>query len=51
MFHQRPDSNVFIGKAGNSLARLNAFEGFSRSLLVGVIPLLAYEILDTVVTR
>ena len=36
-----------VGDAGIPLARLNAFECFSRALLVGVIPLLALEALGS----
>jgi ACDE family multidrug resistance protein len=38
---------AFVGDAGLALARLNAFECFSRALLVGVIPLLALEALGS----
>ena len=38
---------AFVGDAGIPLARLNAFECFSRALLVGVIPLLALEALGS----
>ena len=36
-----------VGDAGVPLARLNALECFSRALLVGVIPLLAFEALGS----
>ena len=38
---------AFVGGAGEPLSRLNAFECFSRALLVGVIPLLALEALGS----
>jgi len=38
---------VVSGDAGKPLARLNAFECFSRALLVGVIPLLAFDALGS----
>ena len=48
MFHRRPTGlNSLVSEAGNSLARLNALDGFSRSLLVGVVPLLALQALET----
>lgn len=48
MFHRRPTGlNTLVSEAGNSLARLNALDGFSRSLLVGVVPLLALEALGS----
>lgn len=48
MFHRRPhDLNTFIGAAGVSLAKLNALDGFSRSVLMGVVPLLALEALGS----
>ena len=37
MFHKRPPGlNTLVSEAGNSLAKLNALEGVSRSVLVGV---------------
>ncbi|WP_424945950.1 MFS transporter [Candidatus Spongiihabitans sp.] len=39
--------NTLIGEAGNSLAKLNALDGFSRAVLVGVVPLLALEALGS----
>jgi len=36
-----------VGQAGVPLARLNALECFSRALLVGVVPLLAFEALGS----
>lgn len=48
MFHRRPIGlNSLVSEAGNSLARLNALDGFSRSLLVGVVPLLALQALGS----
>ncbi len=48
MFHRRPHGlNTLIGEAGTSLAKLNALDGFSRSVLVGVVPLLALEVLGS----
>ncbi len=55
MFDRRPTGlQAFSGKAaGEPLARLNSFEGFARSLIVGIIPLLALEALGSkeLVTR
>lgn len=54
MFDRRPAALLVVpGTAGESFARLNALEGVARSLLVGVIPLLALEILGSkeLVTR
>ena len=54
MFDRRPAALLVVsGTAGESFARLNALEGIARSLLVGVIPLLALEILGSkeLVTR
>ena len=55
MFDRRPTGlQAFSGNAaGEPLARLNAFEGFARSLIVGIIPLLALEALGSkeLVTR
>ena len=54
MFDRRPAALLVVsGRAGESFARLNALEGIARSLLVGVIPLLAFEILGSkeLVTR
>ena len=48
MFDRRPAAlQVVSGTAGESFARLNALEGIARSLLVGVIPLLALEALGS----
>ena len=48
MFHKRPPGlNTLVSEAGNSLAKLNALEGVSRSVLVGVVPLLALEALGS----
>ena len=48
MFDKRPTGlQAFSGDAGTPLARLNALEGFSRALLVGVIPLLALQALGS----
>ena len=46
MLHNRPlglNTVVANTNAGSSLARLNGLESFSRSIIVGVIPLLAYK--------
>lgn len=54
MFDRRPAALLVVsGSAGESFARLNALEGIARSLLVGVIPLLALEVLGSkeMVTR
>lgn len=54
MFDRRPTGlQAFSGHAGEPIARLNAVEGFARSLLVGIIPLLALEALGSkeLVTR
>ena len=46
MFHRRPAAlNQLSASTSESLARLAALEGFSRSLLVGIVPLIAYEVL------
>ncbi len=48
MFHRRPPGlNTVVNDASNSLAKLNALDGFSRALLVGVVPLLALEALGS----
>ena len=48
MFERRPTGlQAFPSGAGEPIARLNAFEGFARSMLVGVIPLLALEALGS----
>ncbi|MCP4765097.1 MAG: MFS transporter [Gammaproteobacteria bacterium] len=54
MFDRRPTGlQAFSGRAGEPLARLNACEGFARSLMIGLIPLLALEALGSkeMVTR
>jgi len=54
LFDRRPAALLVVsGRAGESFARLNALEGISRSLLMGVIPLLALEALGSkeMVTR
>ena len=54
MFDRRPAALLVVsGRAGESFARLNALEGIARSLLMGVIPLLALEALGSkeLVTR
>ena len=54
MFDRRPTGlQAFSGHAGEPIARLNACEGFARSLLMGLIPLLALEALGSkeMVTR
>lgn len=44
MFHRRANGLSYVPiEAGRGLARLTGFEGFARAMLVGVIPLLAYE--------
>ncbi len=46
MFHRRPAAlNQLSASTSESLARLAALEGFSRSILVGIVPLVAYEVL------
>ena len=48
MFHRRPTGlDTLVSEAGNSLAKLNALDGFSRALLVGVVPLLALNALGS----
>jgi ACDE family multidrug resistance protein len=48
LFERRPTGlQAFKGDAGRPLAKLNAFEGFSRSILIGVIPLLVLEALGS----
>ena len=54
MFDRRPTGlQAFSGHAGEPIARLNACEGFARSMLMGLIPLLALEALGSkeMVTR
>jgi len=54
LFDRRPTGlQAFPGNAGEPIARLNAFEGFARSLIIGIIPLLALEALGSkaMVTR
>jgi MFS family permease len=54
LFDRRPAALLVVsGRAGESFARLNALEGIARSLLMGVIPLLALEVLGSkeMVTR
>lgn len=54
MFDRRPAALLVVsGTAGESFARLNALEGIARSLLVGIVPLLALESLGSkeLVTR
>ena len=54
MFQRRPTGlQAFAGNAGEPIGRLNSFEGFGRSLIVGIIPLLALESLGSkeLVTR
>jgi len=54
LFDRRPAALLVVsGSAGESFARLNALEGIARSLLMGVIPLLALEALGSkeMVTR
>ena len=48
MFHRRPlGLTTITSDAGGSIAKLAAVEGFSRAVLVGVVPLIAYEVLDS----
>jgi MFS family permease len=48
MFHRRPTGlDTLVSEAGNSLAKLNALDGVSRSMLVGVVPLLALQALGS----
>lgn len=48
MLERRPTGlQTFSGDAGKPLAKLNALEGFARSLLIGVIPLLALDALGS----
>ncbi len=54
MFDRRPAALLVVpGNAGEYFARLNALEGLARSLVVGVVPLLALEALGSkeMVTR
>ena len=54
MFVRRPSALLVVsGTAGESFARLNALEGFARSLLVGIVPLLVLDSLGSkeMVTR
>jgi ACDE family multidrug resistance protein len=54
LFERRPTGlQAFSGHAGEPIARLNACEGFARSMLMGLIPLLALEALGSkeMVTR
>jgi ACDE family multidrug resistance protein len=54
LFDRRPTGlQAFSGNAGEPIARLNAFEGFARSLIIGIIPLLALQALGSkeMVTR
>jgi MFS family permease len=51
LFDRRPAALLVVsGRAGESFARLNALEGIARSLLMGVIPLLALEALASILT-
>ena len=48
MFHRRPAAlNQLSLSTSESLARLAALEGFSRSMLVGIVPLIAYQALGS----
>ncbi|MDJ0779011.1 MAG: MFS transporter [Gammaproteobacteria bacterium] len=54
MFERRPTGlQAFGGNAGEPIARLCSIEGFGRSLIIGIIPLLALEVLGSkeLVTR
>ena len=48
MFHRRPAGlNTLETDAGGAIARMAAVEGFSRGVLVGVVPLIALEALGS----
>jgi ACDE family multidrug resistance protein len=48
LFERRPTGlQAFPGGAGEPIARLNALEGLARSMLVGIIPLLALQALGS----
>ncbi len=48
MFHRRPTGLESLGDhAGVSIARLGAMDGFARAVLVGVVPLMALQALET----
>lgn len=48
MFHRHPSSLVAAtADAGLPLARLNSLDGFARSILVGIVPLLALQSLGS----
>jgi len=54
MFHRRPQAlNHLSSQTSESLARLAALDGLSRSLLVGIVPLIALDVLGSkeMVTR
>jgi MFS family permease len=54
VFDRRPTGlQAFSGNAGEPIARLNAFEGLARSLIIGTVPLMALEALGSkeMVTR
>ena len=48
MFHRRPAAlNQLSAGSSETLARLAALEGFSRALLVGIVPLIALDALGS----
>ena len=48
MFHRRPDAlDQLSGNTSINLARMSAIEGFSRSILVSILPLVALEALGS----
>ena len=48
MFHRRPlGLNTLATDAGGSIARMASVEGFSRALLIGIVPLVALETLGS----
>lgn len=48
MFHRRPEAlSQLSGNTSLNLARMSALEGFSRSILVSIVPLVALETLGT----
>jgi MFS family permease len=48
MFHRRPVGlNTLATDAGGSIARMASIEGFSRALLIGIVPLVALDALGS----
>lgn len=48
MFHRRPEAlSQLSGNTSINLARMSAIEGFSRSILVSILPLVAFEALGS----